>query len=72
MDESTIRRDLLDLHNLRVEPETSAYVFRRLTDAPRRPGDSRDNSIPVMGVDARTGVPVRQFIDLATLSQPRT
>lgn len=72
MDEATVRQHLLDWHNLRVEPETSAYVVRHLNDAPRTSSDASDRLIPVMGIDARTGVPVRQFVDLATLSQPRT
>jgi hypothetical protein len=46
---------LLRQAGLRVGPEVAAYVLRRRQTAPGTP-------IPVMGADARTGVPVRREI----------
>ena len=58
----------LFLHRLgiRLGPETCAYVLRRL-----RPGQGAGlphGPVPVMGGDARTGVPVRLQLDPALLS----
>lgn len=69
MDEATIRELMLARHGLRIDPEMGRYVFRRLTAGPLAPEVSA-RTIPIIGVDARTGVPLRQFVDLNTLQPP--
>jgi len=46
---------LLSRYQLRVRPEMSQYVSRRLRQ-------SQQAMIPVMGADARTGVAIRQLL----------
>jgi len=46
---------LLNRYQLRVRPEMSQYVSRRLRQ-------SQQPTIPVMGGDARTGVAIRQLL----------
>lgn len=46
---------LLNRYQLRVRPEMSQYVSRRLRQ-------SQQTTIPVMGGDARTGVAIRQLL----------
>jgi len=43
--------------NLRIGPETAAYFLRRLEADPSTP------AVPVMGGNARTGVPVRVLVE---------
>ena len=64
MDANDIRKRILDLYGIHVEPEMSGYVLRRLQQA----GNAlRSASIPIMGGDARTGVAIRRDIDLQQL-----
>jgi hypothetical protein len=55
---------MLDAYGIRVEPHMSEYVLRRLQQA----GDAL-RELPVIGGEARTGIPVRIAIDLARLQQ---
>jgi hypothetical protein len=55
MDERDIRRRLIAQFGIRIEPHMSRYLLDRMND-----GD-----IPVMGGDARTGVPLRTMVNLA-------
>lgn len=59
MDSKKVQALLLDRYGIRVAAETSNYVLRRLDG-----GSAGGGGIPVMGADARTGVPVRQVVDL--------
>ncbi len=70
MDETTIRRQVLALHGLRIDPEMEKYVFRRLSEAAQLASAVSARTIPVIGVDARTGMPLRSFVDLRTLQPP--
>ena len=70
MDEAKIRRQLLARYGLRIDPEMGKYVFRHLSDAARSAAAADAATIPIIGVDARTGVAVRQFVDLNTLQAP--
>jgi len=65
MDGQEVRQRMLDLHGVRVEPEMSEYVARRLAEA----GASLA-SLPIIGGDARTGMPVRMWLDAAKFLQP--
>jgi len=56
VDEREIRRRLIAQFGIRVEPEMSRYVLRRINSGGA-------GSIPIMGGDARTGVAVRTLID---------
>ena len=62
MDGEAIRQKMLESYGLRVEPHMSDYVARRLKQA----GDALA-SIPVIGGDARTGMPVRTSVETTTL-----
>ena len=64
MDREEIRKRMLDAYGIRVEPEMSEYVLRRLHQAG---GALRE--LPVIGGEARTGMPVRRTIDPARLQQ---
>lgn len=63
MDTRQVQQWLLEQHGLRVEVEMSAYVLRHLkhSTAPR------SGRLPVIGGNARTGVPMRQWIELDQL-----
>lgn len=63
MTPSQIDSLLLRELRIRVGPAMAAYVARRLADA----HNGGTGPIPVMGGDARTGVPVRRLIDPQTL-----
>ena len=67
MDLPEVRRRLLTQCSIRVEPEMGRYVAKRL--AAQAPG-SGPARMAIMGVHARTGVAVRQEIDLAPLMAP--
>jgi hypothetical protein len=54
---------MLAQFGLRIEPEMSRYVLRQLADRP-----AGETSFPVMGGDARTGVPVRRFVPAAAFA----
>ena len=62
MDREAIRQKMLESYGLRVEPHMSDYVARRLKQA----GDAL-RELPVIGGEARTGMPIRKMIDLAQL-----
>jgi hypothetical protein len=62
-----VQRRLLEGYGIRVEPEMSRYIVRRLGQAGRALRE-----LPVIGGDARTGVPVRRVIDLSDLRPPGT
>ena len=59
MDAGEVRTRMLAQFNIRIEPRMSEYVLRQLAR------DPAERSFPVMGGDARTGVPVRRFIPVA-------
>ena len=67
MDGDEIRRRVLETYGIRVDPEMSEYVLRRLSQA-----GSALRELPVIGGEARTGMPVRTVIDLARLQQSAT
>jgi hypothetical protein len=56
MSEAELRRVVRDRFGLRIEPEMSRYLVGRSTDL--------DQSVAVIGSDARTGVPRREILDL--------
>ena len=58
-----MRTRILAQFGIRIEPEMSEYVLRQL-DNP-----AADASFPIMGGDARTGVPVRRFIPAAAFTR---
>ena len=60
MDAIEIQKRILNRYGIRVEPAMSDYVVRKLAQTARPPG--KPASFPVMGGDARTGIPVRQLI----------
>ena len=62
MDAGEVRTRMLAQFGIRIEPEMSAYVLRQLENS------SASASFPVMGGDARTGVPVRRFIPAAAFT----
>ena len=64
MDGDEIRKRMLDNYGIRVEPHMSEYVLRRLSQA----GDAL-RELPVIGGEARTGMPVRAIVDLTKLQQ---
>jgi hypothetical protein len=57
VDAGEVRTRMLAQFGIRIEPAMSQYVLRQLEDA-----SSGAASFPVMGGDARTGVPVRRMI----------
>ena len=59
MKATEVQQALLKEYGIRVEPEMSQYVLRRL-NANAAPGRA---AFAVMGGDARTGIPLRQLID---------
>ena len=64
MDGEELRRRMLESYGIRVEPHMIDYVARRLKQA----GDAL-RELPIIGGEARTGMPVRKVIDLARLQQ---
>ena len=65
MEVTDVQQRVLDAYGIRVEPEMGRYLIRRLQQAA---GAVRE--LPVIGGDARTGVPVRQFIDATQFAPP--
>jgi hypothetical protein len=61
VDPEEVRNLLLTKLGIRVGPEMSRYVATQLANA--------NNTVAVMGGDARTGRPIRQFIAPAELSK---
>jgi hypothetical protein len=64
VDGEAIRKRMLDAYGIRVEPHMSDYVARRLKQA----GDAL-RELPIIGGEARTGMPIRKIINLAQLQQ---
>ena len=59
MDERTLRDAILRSYQLRIEPEMTRYALRQLGEgAPK---------FPLLGGDARTGVPTRAVISSSSL-----
>jgi len=75
VDGEAIRKHMLDAYGIRVEPQMSEYVLRRLNQAGGAIGGAggargaSGASFHVIGGEARTGMPVRMPIDLARLQQ---
>lgn len=62
---------LLRQLGLRVGPEVAAYVLRRWQTSMTPAAEAASTGfIPVMGGDARTGVPVRRDLDPSVLPYP--
>ena len=61
MDAGDVRTRMLAQFGLRIEPAMSAYVIRQLGNT----ASSSGASFPVLGGDARTGVPVRRLVPAA-------
>ena len=57
-----VREMFLRRLGLRIGPEMAAYVLRRMQAA------AGPAELPVLGGDARTGVPLRRVVSLADLS----
>jgi hypothetical protein len=64
MDADEVRNRILTQFGIRVDAETGAYVLRQLQQAGKA---LQGATIPVMGGHARTGIPIRQFLDLEKL-----
>jgi hypothetical protein len=64
VDKGEVSRRILHQYQIRVDPEMSAYVLRQLEQAGKA---IRSAGIPIMGGNARTGVPVREMVDPAKL-----
>jgi hypothetical protein len=63
MTEHQIRQRLIAQYNLRAGEAMCRYVTQALTDKP--------SPIPVIGHDARTGVPQRLIVDPQMLQETR-
>jgi hypothetical protein len=55
LDETDVQQFLRQRMNLSIEPEMTRYLARKSADATA--------PIPVIGADARTGVPRREILD---------
>ena len=65
MDAENVRKLLREQVGVRIGPDTSEYVLGRLLAPP----DGKHAPIAVMGGDARTGAPIRTFVEPAILLQ---
>jgi hypothetical protein len=63
VDVDSIMSDCVRNLGLRIGPHTGTYLLKHL-QSPQRP-----EKVPVMGGDARTGLPIRTFIPLDRLAQ---
>jgi hypothetical protein len=63
LNESDMQSLVLRSHGLRIGPEMTRYLARQI---------SREAVVPVIGGDARTGVPRRENIAAASLVPPIT
>ena len=63
MDVESLRADCVRSFGLRIGPHTGTYLLKHL-QSPQRP-----EKVPVMGGEARTGLPVRTLIPLDQLGQ---
>ena len=64
-DVADLQKRLIDFYGIHVEPEMGRYVLRRLAQA-----GSALRELPVMGGNARTGLPVRLLIDPSRIVTP--
>jgi hypothetical protein len=55
-----IQQALLKHHGLRITPAMSDYILAKLKQC-------SDRDVPIIAGDAKTGLPVREVIPLATL-----
>ena len=62
-----LQRLFLRQHGIRIEPEMAHYVLRCLSRGGTAPAAPIGAPVPIMGADARTGLPLRQVIDLTSL-----
>jgi hypothetical protein len=60
-----LQQRILDAYGVIVEPHMAKYVLRRLAQA-----GTALRELPVIGGNARTGVPVRMSIDPSRLVSP--
>jgi hypothetical protein len=67
VDQQSLRNMLRLRHGIRIEEEMAAYLLRRLAEAGADGG-----AIPVLGCDARTGVPLRKSIPVDLLQAEPT
>ena len=65
MDALAIQRAMLRDHNLRIEAEMSKYVAQQFADVQN---GLTLGAIPVIGGNARTGMPLRKTIELTALT----
>lgn len=65
MDTAELQRRVLERHGIRVEPAMGEYVLRRLSQA-----GAALRELPIIGGDARTGLPIRATIDATALLHP--
>jgi hypothetical protein len=60
VDERTLRDAILRSYRLRIEPEMTRYALRRLAEGSAK--------FPLLGGDARTGVPARAVVTSSSLA----
>ena len=65
MNEAQVQQRMLEFYGIRVEPEMTRYVLRNLQQA-----GAALRELPVIGGEARTGIPVRKLIDPSRLAAP--
>ena len=63
-----VQQLLIDRLGLRIGPEVAAYVLRRWQAAMGAIEGSPPAAVPVMGGDARTGIPAVRPFELALLA----
>ncbi|HLL88053.1 MAG TPA: hypothetical protein VK324_02005 [Tepidisphaeraceae bacterium] len=66
MDANDVRQIFMQRFNVRLEPEMCTYVLRRLKTG--QPLAATAETLPVMGGNARTGVPVRYLAPVSSLT----
>jgi hypothetical protein len=62
MTEIELQQRVLEAYGIRVEPEMCRYVMKKLQQA-----GAALRELPVIGGEAKTGVPTRRLIDPAVL-----
>ena len=60
MDERTLRECVLRAYRLRIEPEMTRYALRQIQSGAAK--------FPLLGGDARTGVPTRAVVSASSLT----
>lgn len=66
MDGEELRQRMLERYEINLEPEMSGYVMRKLGQVG---GATSPRHFPVIGGNARTGVPMRTLVDPDRLTQ---